>query len=50
MPCHCPAIVQGFAFINFFNKADAEKAIEKVSGFGYNHLILQVEWAKPSGN
>mmetsp|Transcript_2593 Transcript_2593/g.4823 ORF Transcript_2593/g.4823 Transcript_2593/m.4823 type:complete len:292 (+) Transcript_2593:3-878(+) len=41
---------KGFAFINFFNKADAEKAIEKVSGFGYNHLILQVEWAKPSGN
>jgi len=37
---------KGFAFINFHNKSDAERAIEKVSGFGYNHLILQVEWAK----
>eukprot|EP01001_Neometanema_parovale_P008436 NODE_4714_length_1027_cov_22.165929_g4510_i0.p1 GENE.NODE_4714_length_1027_cov_22.165929_g4510_i0~~NODE_4714_length_1027_cov_22.165929_g4510_i0.p1 ORF type:complete len:274 (-),score=76.71 NODE_4714_length_1027_cov_22.165929_g4510_i0:158-979(-) len=37
---------KGFAFVNFFDRADAEKAIEKVSGFGYGHLILQVEWAR----
>eukprot|EP01012_Entosiphon_sulcatum_P064918 TRINITY_DN93786_c0_g1_i1.p2 TRINITY_DN93786_c0_g1~~TRINITY_DN93786_c0_g1_i1.p2 ORF type:complete len:267 (+),score=57.52 TRINITY_DN93786_c0_g1_i1:1276-2076(+) len=41
---------KGFAFINFYNRADAERAIEKVSGFGYNHLILQVEWARPTQN
>jgi len=40
---------KGFAFVTFYTRADAEKAIEKVSGFGYNHLILQVEWARPSG-
>lgn len=38
--------LQGFAFVTFYTRADAEKAIEKVSGFGYNHLILQVEWAR----
>jgi len=37
---------QGFAFINFHRKEDAERAIAGVSGFGYDHLILNVEWAK----
>ncbi|KAK2168029.1 hypothetical protein LSH36_21g06004 [Paralvinella palmiformis] len=41
---------KGFAFINFHRKEDAERAIAGVSGFGYDHLILNVEWAKPSGN
>jgi len=39
---------KGFAFINFYNKKDAATAIANVSGFGYDHLILNVEWAKPS--
>jgi len=39
---------KGFAFINFENKEDASRAIEKLSRFGYDHLILNVEWAKPS--
>jgi hypothetical protein len=26
------------------------QAIAGVSGYGYDHLILNVEWAKPSGN
>jgi len=39
---------KGFAFINFVHREDAAKAIEKLSGYGYDHLILHVEWAKPS--
>ncbi|KAL8558162.1 Eukaryotic translation initiation factor 3 subunit G [Nucella lapillus] len=40
---------KGFAFINFHRRDDASRAIAGVSGFGYDHLILSVEWAKPSG-
>jgi len=39
---------KGFAFVNFVYREDAAKAIEKVSGLGYDHLILHLEWAKPS--
>jgi len=39
---------KGFAFVSFVNRRDAGKAIEKLSGYGYDHLILRVEWAKPS--
>jgi len=39
---------KGFAFINFENREDAARAIEKLNGYGYDHLILNVEWAKPS--
>jgi len=39
---------KGFAFINFHRREDASRAIQGVSGFGYDHLILHVEWAKPS--
>jgi len=39
---------KGFAFVNFVYRDDAAKAIEKLSGFGYDHLILHLEWAKPS--
>uniref|UniRef100_A0A8C0TVG8 Eukaryotic translation initiation factor 3 subunit G n=1 Tax=Cyanistes caeruleus TaxID=156563 RepID=A0A8C0TVG8_CYACU len=40
----------GFAFISFHRREDAARAIAGVSGFGYDHLILNVEWAKPSTN
>jgi len=39
---------KGFAFVNFVYREDAGKAIEKLSGYGYDHLILHLEWAKPS--
>ncbi|XP_061557340.1 eukaryotic translation initiation factor 3 subunit G-like [Phycodurus eques] len=39
---------KGFAFIRFHRREDAARAIAGVSGFGYDHLILNVEWAKPS--
>lgn len=40
---------KGYAFINYHKKDDAAKAIATLHGFGYDHLILNVEWAKPSG-
>lgn len=39
---------KGFAFINFFRREDAQKAIEQLSGVGFDHTILHLEWAKPS--
>ncbi|EPQ01797.1 Eukaryotic translation initiation factor 3 subunit G [Myotis brandtii] len=41
---------KGFAFISFHRREDAARTIAGVSGFGYDHLILNVEWAKPSTN
>uniref|UniRef100_A0A8C5ZQU4 Eukaryotic translation initiation factor 3 subunit G N-terminal domain-containing protein n=1 Tax=Marmota marmota marmota TaxID=9994 RepID=A0A8C5ZQU4_MARMA len=53
-PCNYPCVVVGwgggFAFISFHRREDAARAIAGVSGFGYDHLILNVEWAKPSTN
>ena len=40
---------RGFAFINFFAREDAQRAIDKLDGHGYDHLILSVSWANPSG-
>ena len=37
---------RGFAFVNFQVKDDAQRAIWGVNDYGYNHLILKVEWAK----
>jgi len=39
---------KGFAFVNYYRKEDASKAIATLNGFGYDHLILIVEWAKPA--
>ena len=39
---------KGFAFITYVSRHDAEKAINKMNGYGLNHLIIQVEWSKPS--
>lgn len=38
---------RGFAFINFINREDAIRAINKLDGYGYDNLILRVEWATP---
>ncbi|KAJ7548588.1 hypothetical protein O6H91_07G018200 [Diphasiastrum complanatum] len=38
---------RGFAFINFVNREDAVRAINKLDGYGYDNLILRVEWATP---
>ncbi|KAI3933677.1 hypothetical protein MKW92_047601 [Papaver armeniacum] len=41
---------RGFAFVNFVNKEDAERAINVLNGYGYDSLILRVEWATPREN
>ncbi|GBG29776.1 Eukaryotic translation initiation factor 3 subunit G [Hondaea fermentalgiana] len=41
-------ISRGFAYISFHYRDDAQRAMDKLNGFGYDHLILKVEWAKPS--
>ena len=40
---------KGYAFLNFYRKEDAAKAIATLHKYGYDNLILNVEWAKPSG-
>ena len=38
---------RGFAFVNFVHRDDAQRAINKLNGYGYDNLILRVEWAGP---
>uniref|UniRef100_A0A0K8TPS6 Eukaryotic translation initiation factor 3 subunit G n=1 Tax=Tabanus bromius TaxID=304241 RepID=A0A0K8TPS6_TABBR len=38
---------KGFAYVHFKNKRDAATAITFLNGYGYDHLILSVEWSKP---
>ena len=40
---HCWCIT---AFYYFFFREDAQNAIDQVNGHGYDHLILQVDWAE----
>lgn len=37
---------RGFAFVDFYHTSDAQRAIDKVHGTGFNSLILSVEWAR----
>merc|ERR1712070_426746 len=39
---------RNFAFVNFIRREDGQNAMDKLSGYGYDHLILQIEWARPS--
>lgn len=39
-------LCRGFAFVSYYNQADAEKAIAKLSGQGYDNLIMRVEMAQ----
>lgn len=41
---------KGYGNVNFFNKVDAERAIRKLNGYGYDSLILKVEWSTPKLN
>lgn len=41
---------KGFAFVSYYKREDAARAIKQLQGYGYDHLILGVEWAKPSTN
>lgn len=39
---------RGYAFVTYANESDGKKAMEALDGYGYAHLILKVEWAKPA--
>lgn len=39
---------KGFAFITYYSQKEAASAIQKLNRHGYDNLILNVEWAKPS--
>ena len=38
-------VPKGYAFIQFANPTDADDAFKMLQGFGYDHLILNLEWA-----
>ncbi|XP_001606872.1 eukaryotic translation initiation factor 3 subunit G [Nasonia vitripennis] len=38
---------KGFAYIHYRTRSEAAKAIERLHGYGYDHLILNVDWSKP---
>lgn len=42
-------LCKGFAYVHFKNKEDGERAIAKLNGYGYDHLILSADWSKPQG-
>ncbi len=39
---------RGFAYIAFAHREDAEEALNRLQGYGYDHLIIKLEWAKPN--
>ena len=39
---------RGFAFVSFVSKDDAARAMDELQGYGYDHLILKLEWARPN--
>mmetsp|Transcript_15628 Transcript_15628/g.17652 ORF Transcript_15628/g.17652 Transcript_15628/m.17652 type:complete len:301 (-) Transcript_15628:866-1768(-) len=41
-------VSRGFAYVSYIRREHAEKAMNRLNGYGYDHLILKVEWAKPS--
>jgi translation initiation factor 3 subunit G len=41
-------VCKGFAFVSFGVRDDAAKALQAINGYGYDNLILRVEWAKSS--
>jgi len=43
-------ISKGFAYITYNRRDSAESALQTLHRYRYGHLILQVEWAKPSGS
>ena len=38
---------KGFGFVSFESRKDAEKALNKMNGHGYDSLILSVSWSQP---
>jgi translation initiation factor 3 subunit G len=41
---------KGFAFVSFSTREEGARAIKAVNGYGYDNLILKVEWSRPSSD
>ena len=39
---------RGFAYVTYSRREDAQAAMSALDGYGYDHLILKVEWAEKS--
>nr|CAG8487376.1 11805_t:CDS:2 [Entrophospora candida] len=39
-------VCKGFAFVSFNSRDDASRALNAINGYGYDNLILRVEWAR----
>ena len=37
---------RGFAFVNFVHREDAQRAISRLDGYGYGHVIINVGWSE----
>ncbi|KAH9807468.1 eukaryotic translation initiation factor 3 subunit G-domain-containing protein [Melampsora americana] len=42
-------LCKGFAFVSFEDRKEAEKAMKKINGLPYDHLILGCMWSLPRG-
>ena len=42
---HLTGLCKGFAFVTFSDRQEGQRAISKLSGHGYDSLLLTVEWA-----
>ena len=40
-------VCKGFAYVHYKSRAEAARAIQVLNGYGYDHLILSVDWSKP---
>ena len=38
----------GFAYVSFVHRDEAARAMAAIDGYGYDNLILHVEWARPT--
>jgi len=43
-------VCKGFAFVTYQTRDCAARALQFLNGYGYDHLILNVEWSKPANN
>lgn len=41
---------KNIAFVSFYDREKAEIAMKALEGHGLHHLIMDLEWAKPSGS